>query len=205
MNKETVIFDFDGTLVDSLSLVYDCLNEVLSEEDIKISRDKFKKLKRRGVLETLKELEIPFYKFPILYLKTKNRMEERIIEVDLYDGIKSLLSELKEKELIIGIVSNNKKSTIEKFLRNRNLDYFDFVVGSFFFSKKTSRLRKVIKTKKEKVIYIGDQVGDIKAANEINVSSIAVSWGFDDKKELKKQRPTYSIDSVNELYNLLLK
>lgn len=205
MDKEIIIFDFDGTLVDSLPLIYDCLSQVLLEEEsIKISKDKFKDLKRSGVLEALKKLEIPFYKFPILYLKTRNRMAERVDEIKFYEGIQDLLSKLDEKELTIGIISNNKKSTIEKFLKSKNLECFDFIIGNSLFSKKTSRLRKTIKDKKEKAVYIGDQVGDIKAANETSISSIAVSWGFDSREELRKENPTFLVDNINNLQSLLL-
>jgi phosphoglycolate phosphatase len=205
MNKKLVVFDFDGTLVDSLPLIQEVLKEVLEEKGINLNQRRIKTLQRKGVISTLKSLNIPFYKLPIIFLKVQGRMGKRISEVGSFPGIPKLIEDLKTAGFELGIISNNKKKTVLSFLKENNLNYFNFVIGTLFFLEKNRRLKKASKKNQEKeIVYIGDQTGDVRAANQVGVISIAVDWGFDSEDKLRKENPNILASSPDEIYDFLM-
>ena len=181
--KETIIFDFDGTIANSLPVIYEVGSDILKDySDENISPKEVEKLKESGIKDALRRFDIPIYKFPFLLLKLHVELYKRVDEVSYFPGIKKLINSLK-KDYKFGIFTNNRKKTVNKFLTNNKLNYFEFVEDNPFLRKKEKKLKKM---SGNVIAYVGDQVGDIEAAKNSDILAVGVSWGVDSKGKLKR-------------------
>ena len=110
-------------------------------------------------------------------------------------GIPSLLEQLYDENNTLGIVTSNSLDNVEKWLEINQLRHvFDFIhTESRYFSKK--RALKKILTKyhfeKSQTAYIGDETRDIDAAKKNNITSVAVTWGYNSEQALLKYQPVF--------------
>ncbi len=203
-HQRIVIFDFDGTLADSLENIWRVSNKVavrfgrepFSQEQI----DAFQDL---SASEVIKSLKIPLLKLPLVIWRFKKELQKEFDRVQPFADMQQVLIHLKKRGIILGIVTSNSKSNVEKFIKKLGWDeYFDFVSSTGKLGGKAKLLRHIIKRKKYdpmNVSYVGDEARDISAAKMINIRSVAVSWGFNSKRLLASLKPDFLIDSPKEL------
>ncbi|SFG97875.1 haloacid dehalogenase superfamily, subfamily IA, variant 1 with third motif having Dx(3-4)D or Dx(3-4)E [Desulfotomaculum arcticum] len=124
----------------------------------------------------------------------------------IYEGLKTVLGELKKAGLKISIVSSNSIENINEFLKNSEINVFDNVYssGSFFNKDRAiAHLMRKYNLNSREVIYIGDEIRDIIACKKSSVRIIAVSWGYDSKELLEKANPDYLVDSPAQIIELI--
>jgi len=208
-NRKKLIFDFDGTIADTLDLLVDIYNKIHHHYrclpvDIRDKED-LKKLKAQKIL---KKYKISFLKIPFLLIRIRRELKKRISEVKIFEDIELVLKELKNKGFDLYILTSNSKENVEIFLRdNYLLDIFKFVYSSSNIFGKDKSIKKIFKNyniNKEDCVYIGDETRDIEAMKKIDLPIIAVSWGFNSKCALKRLSPDKIIESPKELLDLYL-
>ncbi len=198
---KTILFDFDGTIADSLSVFVDVYNQLSDKygyekaESSKIFRD-------HSTFQFItRVIKVPFYRLPLYYFEAKKVFKDRIDEAKPFEGIKSVLDDLSE-EYELGILTSNYEESVKDFVRRENIDDFSFIHSNVSVFGKHRAIKKVLKERdlnKDETIYIGDEIRDVKACKKIGVKVIAVSYGFDNEEILKKSEPDYLIDEVNRL------
>jgi phosphoglycolate phosphatase len=135
MNFEAVIFDLDGTLVDSIEDIAESMNRVLSENHFPVhSLAAYKTFVGRGLLN-LTRVSLPE---TAQDEKTVVACYNRMLEVyndyctektKPYEGIIPLLDELKSRELKLAVFSNKADKFTKKIVQTLMPGYFDIVVG----------------------------------------------------------------------------
>ncbi|MFA5656167.1 MAG: HAD-IA family hydrolase [Dysgonamonadaceae bacterium] len=199
MNKQ-IIFDFDGTLVDTFDVIKNIAINEYGEYDID-----FELFKHKGAKGLLKKANIPRWKLPgmILNVTSKLRKSENI---KLFPGIVDLLYSLKSNYKI-GIVSSNSKDIIIDTLKKDNIEnLFEFVYSESSLFGKHLVLKKMCKKHNINpldVIYVGDEDRDIIAAKKAGIKNIAVTWGFNSKEKLSRENPDYLVDSPMQILEVL--
>ncbi len=216
MNKyDYVIFDFDGTVVDTGEGILKSLQYSFEQMGHKVPE-----------LSDLKKFIGP----PIHYSYTHyygiseeevgdyiKKYRERywvegIYECELYEGFLDMILALKEKGIKIGIASSKPERLIyavADFLKITDL--FDAIVGvkiddSNHSSKKGLVLEsmKILgATEKEKVLMVGDRLYDIDGAKGAGVASCGVLWGYGSEEEFKEHNSTYIIAKPEEILALV--
>lgn len=203
----TLIFDFDGTIADTLSAIIRMVNEHADELKIKPLAEKdVEELRGMSNLDILKKFRIPLVKVPRLVLKSQKELYQKIDQVLLFPGIRDLILGLKRFGLRLGILTSNSQENVHKFLQAKNLDLFDFIhTESSLFGKNRAliHLMKEHDLRKDEVVYVGDETRDIEACQKADIAVIAVSWGFHRKEVLRKKNPTYLVDSPKEIENIV--
>ncbi len=202
----TIIFDFDGTIVDSMRIMFGVVNRFAQSEGLKkIDINEIESFREKGSREIIRELGIPFYKLPLFVRRIRRELEEYIGTTEVVDGLNMVLSELKRRNVRMGILTSNSRRNVENFLRNKIEDIFEFVYcGSSLFGKDRV-LRQLMREKqidRSRVVYVGDETRDIEAAKKCGVKSVGVTWGYNSRKPLEKIDPDLIIDKPDELLKL---
>lgn len=187
-----IIFDFDGTLVDSFDYVIEHLNHLADEYNFhKIAPVEAQALRHLNSNELISLFRIPFYKMPRVIYKARKSLHNNITRLNPFTNIPHVLYELTKQGFHLGIVSSNSAENIHSWLKHHQMNhYFHFIhAGSSFFGKKRT-LKKVLKQNNiERAFYIGDETRDIDAAHHSNIYSMAVTWGFNSENILSQYNP----------------
>ena len=207
--KNILVFDFDGTIADTFQSILDISNRLSKEYKFKmLAPDEAQKLKDKTLRETIEHLRVPFFKIPIILSKARKELHKEITSIAPIKGLKDVLMQFKENGFEMGIVSSNSRKNVKNFLKNNNLDVFDFISTSSKLWGKNRCINKALNKnslKQKDVVYIGDEIRDVVAAKKAGIRVAAVTWGYNSSKALKKQQPDYIVNSPQELFNLFAK
>ena len=204
----TIIFDFDGTIADSLYKGIEITNQIAKQLNLKtIKPEEIETLRNMTQKEMIKYFKIPIYKIPILVAKYHKEFNKIIDTLLPFKDMKQVIKQLSEK-YNLGILSSNSQENIEKFLYANNISqFFKFIHSQPQIFSKSFSIKKIMrfyKLKNNNIIYIGDEVRDIEAAKQAKIPIISVSWGANSKQLLQKYYPNYLVDNPEELLNILL-
>jgi len=202
-----LIFDFDGTIVDSQDLIIQLYNEIAERDHYKrINKLDVTKLSDLSIVERCKMLNVPIYKLPSIALEVRKKYKKEIPNLRVRDKVKCLLNNFKKAGFKLGILSSNEKSTIIEFLKVNDMDIFNSVFSEKNIFGKHHAINKFIKNHNleiKKTIYIGDEVRDIIACKKVGIKVIAVSWGYDSLHFLLENNPDFIANNPEELLNIV--
>ncbi len=214
MKKNTIIFDLDGTLLNTLEDLQVSFNYALkcfgfSEKSL----EEIKNCVGSGI-RTAIERALP-YKIEedkiekiVSYFKMyyKEHMHEKTFP---YKGIINLLDKLTKNGYKLAVVSNKYDDAV-KFLTKKYFDkYIKTAVGEGYgISKKPScdgiiKVLKELNSNIEDAIYIGDSDIDIKTAKNAKIPCISVLWGYKDKEFLIKSGAEIFAQTAEDLYKII--
>jgi len=201
MDKNLVlIFDFDGTIADTLTFVRTIFNfPEMKDVD-------WEGLKNRESREVFRNLGISMTELPFVLKKVRGIIHKEIGRIKPIRGMPETLFKIKESSPQLGILTSAPKETVEKFLQINNLNLFDFIYSEGNIFNKARKLSNLLKERNfnpQHVFYVGDETRDVEAARKAGVKTIAVTWGFNGEKILKKQKPDYLARKPEELIALL--
>lgn len=204
---KTIVFDFDGTIANTLPEAVRILSGILPKFNLrKINGDDIKFFRQNGMRKTIKNIGLPWHKILMINGKIREEMKKRIEKLDLIKGIKKVLLRLKKEGYTLGILTGNSKESVEKFLKKNKLEIFDFIDNDKGILSKHIALKKMMKSlnlKKTDYVYVGDEVRDIEACKKVGVKMIAVSWGFNDYEVLKKYNPDWLVKEPKKILDAL--
>lgn len=202
-----LIFDFDNTLADTLAVMIKIMKGLAKKEGFgQVTEKRIKLFREKGTVRACRELKIPLKKLPSIVKIARKDFSQRIESFNLHDGIKELLTNLKSKNFNLGILTSNSVSNVQKFLKNNQIDCFDFVYSEnniFGKAKALNNLVKKHKINKQKAFYIGDEIRDVQAAQKAGLKMIAVGWGFNTIESLKEQKPDFLVNKPQEILKVL--
>lgn len=208
MGRQFIIFDFDGTIANTpphISKIVDQLAGRFGYKNIK-GKDIVRLLRKEKIQEIFKKFKISVFKLPFVVKRVRLELNKDIESVKPERGIKAAILKLRKMGYGLGILSSNSKVNVSRFLRKNKLDFFDFIYsGSSIFGKdKTIKnLLRKRHLKPEEIIYVGDETRDIEAARKIKIKIIAVTWGFNSKSLLKKEKPDFLVDKPSEIIRVV--
>lgn len=207
MTAKVILFDFDGTIADTLDALLSITNRLAGEFGYQpVSQDELAQLKNLSSRAIIKLSGISIFKLPFLIRKVKAELNNEIQGLSPITGIKEALIELKNQGNKLGIITSNSQENVMAFLLKNNLHYlFDFIYSGTTFGKHKviTKLLREENLKFEDVIYVGDEIRDIEAARKSQIKAIAVSWGFNSKEILAEQKPDFLIHQPNELIDVI--
>lgn len=211
---ETVIFDLDGTLLDTLEDLKEAVNYALSvcdmpkrslEEVRRFVGNGIRRLMQRAVVdgEDNPQFEHAFAEFQSYYKLHCNDNTRP------YPGVMELLAKLKEKGYHLAIVSNKADFAVKELQEI----YFKRAVEAAI-GEREGVARKPAKdtvmqalhemgVPAEGAIYVGDSDVDIMTAANAGIPCISVTWGFRDREFLKEHGATRFADNTGELIRLI--
>ena len=213
---KTLIFDLDGTILDTLQDLKNAVNHALNfynlpEKDLEFVRKAIGNgttvLIQRCTPSCLsgEERNKVFNTFKSYYL------EHYVDCTKPYEGIKEMLTKLKGK-VTLAVVSNKDNDLTNKIINKEYHGLFDIIQGSYLDHPKKPDpylINKIIKENnldRDNCLYIGDTNIDKESATNAGLPYLLVNYGYRTKEELEKMCPNdTTLSSVNDLYNQLLK
>ncbi len=201
------IFDFDGTLADSLDIVIDEYNRIAPRFRVKpVDRADLPRLRALKGPAALREHRVSFWKLPFLVHSMRSALHARVADVRPFAGIPEALRALEQAGCRCSVLSTNSAANIERFMHAHQLKMFDHVAGGASMFGKAGALKKLLKRRgldQARVHYIGDEIRDIAAAKAAGVRSIAVSWGYAQRTALAALNPDHIVDTPEQLVEIL--
>jgi phosphoglycolate phosphatase len=192
MPFKLVIWDFDGTIVDSRALMLDIFNRLAAEMRYRPVQDP-ESVRSLTTRQFLRRHGIPLWRLPKLVRRFHAEAAEEAENLKLYPGLLETLAGLCTAGVRLGILSSNKEETIRRCLRaNGAEEHFVFVVGYPRLFGKGKALRHIVRAERlaaAEVLYVGDEVRDIEAARKARVASAAVTWGLNTEAILRSIGP----------------
>lgn len=199
-----IIFDFDGTIANSMPLVVDIARMLLPNVDL--SDERIEHVRNVPPKQAIKEAHVPYVKIPGLLVKGKRLLSKRLDEIQIAKNLDKVIKQLHEEGYKLYVVSSNSETNIRLFLDKYNIKhYFTAIYGNVGLFSKSQTLRKVIRWQKlqpKECLYVGDEARDIEAAKKVHIHIAAVTWGFSGKKILKSYKPDFLVSDPAELLKI---
>lgn len=214
--KKLIIFDLDGTLLNTIADLANATNYAL--ESLKFpthDMTEYHMMVGNGInrllelalpeevrndtnLQAMRNLFIPYY--------NDHNADESIP----YPGIPQLLAELQAKDVKIGVASNKYQAATEKLVAH----YFPAIKFVKVLGQRdgippkpdadiVDEIVAAAGVDKDDVLYIGDSGVDMQTALNGKVAACGVTWGFRPRTDLEQYHPQYIVDSVEELHKVL--
>ena len=214
--KKAVIFDLDGTLLNTLDDLADSTNYALSKFGYPTRTiEEVRQFVGNGVAKLI-ERAIPEGKNnpnfeKCLSIFKENYSQNMYNKTAPYNGIIEMLSNLKSKGIKIAVVSNKFDLAVKELCKKYFEGFIDFAAGENEAQgiKKKPAPDTVISVlnefnyASEDAVYVGDSDVDIMTAKNSKMPCISVTWGFRDKKFLLENGATILINAPSEIYNHL--
>lgn len=218
-DKELIIFDFDGTLIDSVPDLTLAVNILLAHYDLKpVTLEEVTPFIGNGVkilVERALKYALPAEKV------TKELFEEALdiyfkaykdnlcVDTYLYPGVMNTLKYLYNKGYTLAICTNKPMEFIEPILDELSIkQFFKYWIGGDSLAEKkpdaAPLLHIAAKMNKdvEKCLMVGDSRNDIDAAKNAGMESIGVSYGYNYNEHISDYGPTKVVDKFAELQSL---
>lgn len=210
----TILFDLDGTLLNSLEDLTDSVNYALTtmqfsprtlEQIRTFVGNGVQRLMERAVPIDTPEKEL-LACLEIMRTHYSNNMRNKTRP---YDGIYEMLAELKTQNCKIAVISNKYDQAVKALCKELFADYLDLAIGeSETIAKKPDPAGVLaaittLNAEKSSTLYIGDSEVDIQTAKNADITSVGVTWGFRDRTILEKNRANYIIDKPAELLAII--
>jgi phosphoglycolate phosphatase len=200
-----LIFDFDGTIANSFEVAEKIFYELTGHEPV-TDENFIAHLRRQPLLKAAKEMHISPAQLPLLLMKGRTLMRNRMSQVKAFVGIPPVIRELHDNGNKLFIISSNSLPNVEEFLGEHDLlECFDKVYGGVGLFSKARVLKKVMRRNRitaDESFYIGDEVRDINAAKHAGVRIVSVAWGYNDIEALKEEKPFATATSPADLLQI---
>lgn len=203
-----LVFDFDGTIADSMEEVVKVMNRIAPEYGFPLIGEKEIEIFRNiGSKKSFKVFKVRWWHVIRVGRRIVSELNKEMGSIKMFVGMDVVLKTLHNEGFKIGILSSDSKKNINVFLEKYGLKgMFDYVESCGLIWGKRRGLFRIMKKRKlkpEELIYIGDETKDIIACKKAGVKMLAVGWGWNSKAALASYAPEYMVSSPSEIIEVI--
>lgn len=203
-SRPLLIFDFDGTLADTIATGIVIFNEIASDYGLKpVTAEQVRELRKLNTRALLDELGISRLLAVKLGAHIRRLLHERMDTVEMIKGAREMIAGLHAEGFRLGIITSNAAENVRSVLRRFDLlECFLFIEAGVSLFGKSRRIANVLKRTgipASLSMYVGDETRDMEAARKSAVSGVAVCWGANGRDAMVTEGPDYCIDDPAEL------
>ena len=209
--KKLIIFDWDGTLMDSIGLIVESMHIAGEAHGFRTTDQAVKDIIGLSLMHGIE----------ILYPQASNTQKLAIQQsyaeyyipnshrTPFFAPIENMLLTLKQQDKQLAVATGKKRKGLDRVLEaSASHHYFTITRCADESGSKPDpqMLRDILDYTKQPIsqaVFIGDSIYDIQMANRLGMTSIAVNYGTASSSELAAEQPTYQVDTPQELVALL--
>ncbi len=199
---ELVLWDFDGTIVDTLAHAARIYNQFAEQYDYQPIDDPHR-VRGLTLTEFLKRHRVPAWRVPFLFQRFLSELQSNLDGVRTYSGIAETIQAIKSTGIRQCVVSSNSEANISQCLKQEQLQHqFESIVGYSRLFGKENAIRKAARAASvdlDRTLYVGDEVRDIEAGLKAGVDVVSVTWGLNNRSLLGKHQPRFLIDRPEQI------
>lgn len=207
--KHLIIFDFDGVLADSFNTFYSLIRDAMNHIGFKITQDQYRNFHIGNVHQEFRDFINNEKKYSIfLEFRTTNYDKyyyDKKLRAKLFPEAVKFVKKIAKK-YILTIASSGKKENIKNLLKEEGINnLFSLILADSSYSKE-GMIKEILdkfQTKPRESFFITDTVGDIKIAKKMGLATVAVTWGFHNKKNLILADPDFIVSAATPNFKIL--
>lgn len=202
---KSIVFDFDGTIADSMQVVLGIYNSILAPayHIQPINKGDEEEFRSKDPRSLLRSNGVSIFKLPVLVLRAHKEINKKISEIKPVHHMIDILKKLHTLNVTLGVCTSNSRNNVLRFLEENNASgLFDFIYsGKHLFGKHKliHKLLKEHKLNKDETLFVGDEIRDVEAAHRAGLKVIAVTWGYNNREALEHADPDYFADTPEEI------
>jgi phosphoglycolate phosphatase len=203
-----IIFDFDGTLADSMAWflgISDQLADAFGFD--RIDKSQLPQLRRLHAATLLRLHHVPLWKTPLIAARFRRLMGQQISQIGLFSGVEEMLESLHKAGCALAVVTSNSRGNVRQVLGRETAALLSDCEGGVSLAGKHVKLRKILRRlgiNPELAIFVGDEIRDIEAARRAGIASGVVVWGFTDVGALTEHAPDHVFTSMQDVLRVIL-
>lgn len=200
-----VLFDFDGVIADSLECFESCLAEAARAEGVEelARREAFLEVFDENMSAGLRDLGLDEARLQRVLAGLAERLERRFAEVAFFPGMADVLNELSKRAAVL-VITSNFSGVVRRSLEQNGVLVVPGVIGG---ERERSKVREIRAAMAEHpgapAWYVGDTRGDMIEGREAGARTVAVTWGWHDRKRLLTAKPDRVAERPEDLLDLL--
>ncbi len=207
MSFKCLVCDFDGTVANTFDQAVRIFNDLALEHGFRqVQESELERVRGMTLGQFLRFGKIPKRRLPGLLMAGRSKLAGEADLIPPIDGMADVLGIVRSQLPVIGILTSNSEHNVRTFAKSRSMNYFDFVSSVPKLSGKAKYLKAIMMTfslAPHELLFIGDELRDIKAGKKARVPTGAVTWGFNSSKLLKAAAPDYIFESPSQLLEVL--
>lgn len=203
---KVLVFDFDGTLADSLVIGLAGVNQLATKYNYSPITDT-DYIRQKGMRKIVQEdLHLKWYQLPFYVRSLKKVLMPKLDELELFAGIPELIKDLSADGHQLYILTSNIRPVVDHMIEKYQLHYFKSIFAGIPTFRKHRVIKRLITKQKlsaDEILYIGDEVRDLEACKKVGIQFIGVNWGLNDQAALEaagaEEVATSPIDLLSRL------
>lgn len=205
MMIKTVLFDFDGTLIDTNDLIYHSFDYTFKKFGYSFTEEEILQFNGPPLRETFSKIN-PELAEEMIETYREHNAAHHAEYVKLFPNVKETLDILQEKGYDLGVVTAKMREGVEQGMEITGIgSYFDTIITIDDVTNPKPHPEPVLKALEklnavpDTAIMIGDNYHDIIAGNKAGTKTAGVSWSVKGKEYLKQFNPTYMLEDMTDL------
>jgi phosphoglycolate phosphatase len=197
------MFDFDGTLADTMPWVLGVSDRLADEFNFRhVDRGQIDELRSHDARTLLKLHQIPLWKVPFIAHRFRELMAAEISQITPFPGILDLLRQLARQGRKLAVVTSNSTQNVRSVLGPEIAGLIEQYEGGASVFGKRSKLKRVVRrsgVEPSQAIFIGDEIRDAQAARHAGLAFGGVSWGYTHPEALRIQAPAFMFETIDDM------
>lgn len=209
MRLKTILFDMDGTLIDTNELIMQSFTHTFQEFGLTYTRDEMTTFNGPPLIDTFQTI-LPDKAEAMVETFRRHNQAFHDMHVKAFPHVREVVLKLQEQEMAMAVVSSKMQESIQLGLEHAGLlDLFTTIIGvddtthAKPHPESLFKAMQFLDAEKDTTLMIGDNYHDIEAGKNAGVLTAGVAWSMKGKPFLEQYHPTFMLDDMRDLLALV--